>query len=75
MDSITTAARWLTEHPFLVLGALVILAGALKAGASLRAGFRSRRARGLRLRTAEEQRRFDPVRAVYSPKSYRKPRQ
>lgn len=74
MDSITTTARWLTQHPFLVLCALVILAGALKAGAILRAGFRSRRGKELRLRTAEEQQRFDPVRAVYSPKGYRKPR-
>lgn len=64
----------MTQHPLLVLGALVILAGALKAGASLRAGFRSRKAGVLRLRTAEEQQRFDPVRAVYSPKGYRKPR-
>ena len=74
MDSITTTARWLTQHPFLVLCVLVILAAALKAGASLRAGFRSRRARGLRLRPAQEQAHFDPVRAVYSPKGYRKPR-
>ena len=74
MDSITTAAQWLTQHPFLVLGVLVILAGALRAGASLHAGFRSRKARGLRLRTAKEQQRFDPVGTVYSPKGYRRQR-
>ena len=65
----------MTEHPFLVLCVLVILAGALKAGANLRAGFRSRRGTVLRLRTTEEQQRFDPLRAKYCPKGYRKPRQ
>lgn len=73
MDSIALVARWMAQHPFAVLGALVTLAAAIKLVWRLRAGFRSSKARAL-LRTVQEQKRFEPVQTVYNPKGYRKPR-
>lgn len=72
MDSVEWAARWVALHPWMVLCGMVILAAAWKAGERLRVGWSSRR-KGL-LRSAQEQRQFDPLSSVYCPKGYRRER-
>lgn len=59
-------------HPWTVLGVLVILAAAVKAGETLRAGWKRRKSRAVRLRSEQEQKRFDPLATVYQPKGYRR---
>lgn len=73
MNSIALAAQWIVNHPWAVLGALVILAAAIRLVGRLGAKSQSRKALAL-LRPAREQARFDPLTTVYSPKSYRRER-
>ena len=73
MDSISWAAKWVAQHPWQVLCALVILAAVLKLAERLRAGWSSRKGTGL-MRSAQEQAQFDPVQTVYAPKGYRRER-
>lgn len=63
-----------TNNHLALLAGLVILAAIVLAVWRLRVGSAKTKGQVLRLRSAREQAKFEPVRTVYHPKGYRRPR-
>lgn len=72
--SIMTAAQWAIAHPWLVFGALLALALAIKLAGLFRTGARRGKKPARLMRSRKQQGQFDPVRTHYSPKQYRRER-
>ncbi|WP_159912003.1 hypothetical protein [Pantoea sp. 18069] len=74
MDLITTAMQWALRHPWMVLGALVVLGCAIRWMNRPRKDRRPRPAATPLLRSRKEQQRFSHLSTVYAPKSHRRQR-
>lgn len=72
MEFLTASIQWTLRHPWLMLGALVVLGCVIRWTG--RSGKRSRAGTTGLLRSPKEQQRFSPLSTVYAPKGYRRQR-
>ena len=75
MDFANSVLEAFQAHPWgMSCGLVILAAGLIGLLLRLQGLLRRRKGRALRLRTQDEQKRFQPVETVYAPRQFRKKR-